>query len=266
MLVDSHCHIDYPDFEHELPACVARAREAGVGLMLNICCVLDRVERARAVVDRFPEVLLTVGVHPDDAASWTPDVDRLIALAQHDKTVGLGETGLDYFHMKASKEVQAASFRAHIEAARHTGLPLVIHSRDSDDDMLAILREEMGKGAFTGVLHCFTSGEALGLGAAELGLYVSISGVATFKKAEPLREIIRKLPLSQLLVETDAPYLTPEPVRGRRNEPAFVAHVAARMATLFGVGKEEFARQTTDNFFRLFPKAEAFRPAGKLAA
>lgn len=255
MLVDSHCHLDFPDFAEEMPDVLARARNADVGLMLTICTHVTRFERVLAVAEAYDNVYCTVGIHPHEAGK-EPAIDaaRLITLAQHPKVVGFGETGLDYFYEHSPRAEQQRSFRAHIGAARETGLPVVIHTRDADADTAAILREEMEEGAFPGLIHCFSSGPELAALAIEFGLYVSLSGIITFKGAEALRETVRALPLDRILVETDAPYLAPVPKRGKRNEPAFVAHTAAKLAEIRGVTPETIAAATTENFLRLFGK------------
>jgi TatD DNase family protein len=255
MLVDSHCHLDFPDFADELDDVVQRARDGGVGLFLTINTHLSRFERVLAVAERFPDVYCTVGTHPHEAGSEPlAEIGKLVELANHPKVVGFGETGLDYYYDKSPREQQRASFRAHIAAARQTGLPVIVHTRDADDDTIAILAEEMGKGAFTGLIHCFSSGPELAAKAVEMGLYISISGIVTFKKAEALQETVKGVPLDRLLVETDCPYLAPIPFRGKRNEPAYVAHTAAKLAELKGVAPEELAQATTGNFMRLFNK------------
>ncbi len=255
MLVDSHCHLDFPEFAPELDAVVARAREAGIGTMLTIGTSLDRFAGVLAIAERYPDVWCSVGVHPHEAekeGQGTPD--RLIELARHPKVVGIGETGLDYFYEHSPRQQQIASFRAHIAASRVTQLPLIVHTRDADQDTADILAEEYAKGAFPGLIHCFSSTAIVSDKAIELGLSISISGIVTFKPAEELRGIVRGLPLDRLLVETDAPYLAPVPKRGKRNEPAFVAHTAAKVAELKSIGMSELAKATTANFFRLFTK------------
>ena len=255
MIVDSHCHLDFPDFDGERDELIARAKEAGVELMVTICTHIRKFDQVRAIAEAYPEVYCSVGTHPHNAGTERGiPVDEIVQLAEHPKVVAIGEAGLDYFYDKAPRDAQAEGLRIHIEAARQTGLPLVIHSRDADDDMAAILREEMGKGAFLALLHCFSSGRDLALTGIELGLYVSFSGILTFKKSEELRDIARELPADRLLVETDAPYLAPQPRRGKRNEPAYTAMTAAVLAEVRGVSDEEIARQTTENFFRLFKK------------
>lgn len=257
MLVDSHCHLDFKDFEGELDAVVERAGAAGVGLMVTISTKLTEFGGVLAVAERYDNVVCSVGIHPHEAAA-EPDIDaaKLIELAQHPKVVGIGETGLDYYYEHSPREAQRRSFRAHIIAARETGLPLIVHARDADGDTAEILADEMGQGAFSGLLHCFSSGPDLARAALGLGLYISFSGIVTFKKADELREIAATVPLDRLLVETDAPYLAPVPNRGKRNEPAFVAHTAAKVAELKSVAPEALAEATTDNFFRLFSKAD----------
>jgi len=255
MLVDSHCHLDFPDFEGETDALIARARAAGVERMVTISTRVRQFDRIRAIAEAHDEVFCSVGTHPHNAAE-EPDVsaDDLVRLAQHSKVVAIGEAGLDYFYDKSPRDAQARGFRTHIAAARATGLPLVIHARDADADIAAILREETGKGAFPFILHCFSSGRALAQTGVELGGYVSFSGILTFKRSEELRDIAAQLPRERLLVETDAPFLAPVPFRGKRNEPAYVAHTAAVLGEAIGVSADEIARITTDNFFRLFSK------------
>ena len=260
MLVDSHCHLDFPEFAPELDAVVARAVAADVRVCVSIATTLKNFPRVRVIAEQFGNVYCSVGIHPHEAeaeplAGPTP----LIELATHPKVVGIGETGLDFYYAHSPREVQIANFRAHIEAARQTGLPLIVHTRDAEDDTIAILNEEMGKGAFTGVIHCFTGTPRLAEAALKLGFFISVSGIATFKKADALRDTLRMVPLERLLVETDAPYLAPLPYRGKRNEPSFVVHTARALADLKGVSADEVARITTDNFFTLFTRAE--RPA-----
>jgi len=260
MLVDSHCHLDFADFNDDLREVVKRAGQSGIGHMLTICTHISKFAQVRAVAETYDNVFCTVGIHPHNAGTEemvTPE--DLIEAAEHQKVVGFGETGLDYFYEYSPREDQQSQFRAHIEAARRSGLPLVIHTRDADEDMAGILRDEAGKGPFPGLLHCFSSSRKLAETALELGLYISISGIVTFKKADGLRETVATVPLDRLLVETDAPYLSPVPKRGKRNEPAFTAHTAAKVAEIKGVAKDYLARATTDNFFRLFAKARRGR-------
>lgn len=260
MLVDHHCHLDFPDFADDLAGVVARAKSAGVGTLVTISTRIRQFDQVLAVAERFEDVYCSVGTHPHNADEEL-DIPpaEIVRLAQHPKVVAIGEAGLDYHYQRSSAEGQARGFRNHIAAARETGLPLEIHSRDADADMLAILRDEHAKGPFPAVLHCYTGGEELALGAVELGLYVSFSGVISFKKTEALAALARKLPLDRLLVETDAPFLAPVPFRGKTNEPAYVVHTAAALARIRGVTEAEIAEATTANFFRLFTKAR--RPA-----
>lgn len=256
MLVDSHCHLDFPDFDDELDAVMSRAAEAGIGTALTISTHVTRFDRVRAIAERYENVFCTVGIHPHEAAT-EPEVtpEHLIRLADHPKVVGIGETGLDYFYEHSPRAAQEKSFRVHIRAARETGLPLVVHTRDADMDMARILTEEQIAGRFSGVLHCFSSSRTLAETALSLGLYISLSGIVTFKKATDLRETAKALPLDRVLVETDSPYLAPVPKRGKRNEPAFVAHTAAELALLRGIDADTLSAATTDNFFKLFAKA-----------
>jgi TatD DNase family protein len=255
MLVDSHCHLDFPDFADDLDGIIARAIEAGVGRMLTINTHLTRFSGVLAVAERFDNVWCTVGIHPHEAGTEpAAEVGRLVELSRHPKVVGFGETGLDYYYDKSPRERQRASFRTHIAAAREADLPVVIHTRDADEDTAAILAEEMGKGAFTGLIHCFSGGLQLAEKAIELGMYISVSGIITFKTADMLRDTIAAVPLDRLLVETDAPFLAPIPFRGKRNEPAYTAHTAAKLAEIKAVPTAEIERVTTDNFHRLFTK------------
>lgn len=255
MLVDSHCHLDFPEFESDLEGVLARAAEAGIGKMLTISTRLDRFPKILEIAERHDNVWCSVGIHPHEA-EHDPDVSvaRLIELAQHPKVVGFGETGLDYFYEHSPRDIQQAVFRTHIRAARQAGLPIIIHNRDSDDDTAAILTEEAAQGPFTGLIHCFSASRQLADTAIKLGLYLSLSGILTFKKAEELRQIIADQPLDRLLVETDAPFLAPLPHRGKRNEPAFTALTAAKLAEIKGVGRDQLAQATTANFHRLFTK------------
>ncbi|HWK43931.1 MAG TPA: TatD family hydrolase [Stellaceae bacterium] len=254
--VDSHCHLDFPDFAPERDEVIARARRAGVGTLLTICTKVTEFDRVRAIAETDPNIWCTVGIHPHEAAAEPSlNAEQLAALTRHPKVVGIGECGLDYHYDNSPRAQQAAVFRAHLVAGRETGLPIVVHTREADEDTAAILSEESGGGALRGVLHCFTSGRALAERALELGFSISFSGITTFKNAAALREIARDVPLDRLLVETDAPYLAPVPMRGKRNEPAYVVHTATALAELRGIAPAELARITTANFFRLFDKA-----------
>ncbi len=255
MLVDSHCHLDFPDFADDLDGVVGRAREKGVGRMVTISTRVRRHDGLLAIAGQFADVFCSVGTHPHHAHEEL-DVTAadLIAHTRHPKVVAIGEAGLDYHYDNSPRDAQEQGFRAHIAAARETGLPLVIHSREADDDMANILEEEAGKGAFAAVLHCFTGGRDLAMRGVKLGHYVSFSGILTFKNSQALRDIAVALPAERILVETDAPYLAPNPHRGKRNEPAYVAETAKVLAQTRGVSADEIARQTTENFFRLFSK------------
>ena len=258
-IVDSHCHLDFPDFAGEEGALVARARAAGVGRMVTICTRLRQEPQVRALAEAHAPVFYAAGTHPMSAAEEPlATVAELVALARHPKMVAIGETGLDYHYSADSAAVQAESLAIHIEAARQTGLPLVIHSRDADTDMARILTEAHRAGPFACVMHCFTSGAALAEAALGLGFYLSISGIATFRSAEDLRAIFAAAPRDRLLVETDSPYLAPQSHRGKRNEPAFVADTVRRMAPALGMEPDELAAVTTANFDRLFAKAAAW--------
>lgn len=265
MLIDSHCHLDFPELSEELPKVLARAREAGVGRIVTISTRVRNFRQVRAIAEQNEMVFCSVGTHPHNAhEELDVTADQLCEMASHPKVVAIGEAGLDYFYKKSPKRAQARGLKTHIEAARRTGLPLVIHSRDADNDMASILNRESEKGAFPFVLHCFSSGEYLAQTGISLGGYVSFSGILTFRNSGLLREIAAQLPLDRLLLETDAPYLAPQPWRGKRNEPAFVAETARILAGIKGVSEDEIRRITTENFFRLFSKVK--RPeAGETA-
>lgn len=257
MLVDSHCHLDFPEFEGELDDVVTRAGEAGIGHMLTICTRVTKFDGVLAIAEKYDNVFCTVGVHPHNAED-EPEVtaEHLGRMADHPKVVGLGETGLDFHYENSPRDVQERSFRAHIAAARETGLPLVVHTRDADDDMARVLRDEHEKGPFTGLIHCFSAGGDLAEQVLGIGFSISFSGIVTFNKADEIRDVARNVPLDRILVETDSPYLAPMPKRGKRNEPAFTAFTAARVAEIKGLDADAFARATTENFFRLFSKAK----------
>ena len=257
MLVDSHCHLDYLARDGDLEDVVARARRAGVGRMLTICTKVTEFGVIREIAARHDDVWCSVGIHPHEAASEPPvTTEKLVALSRDARVAGIGETGLDYFYEHSPREQQQTSFRAHIAAARETGLPLIVHTRDADDDTAAILEDEYARGPFPGVIHCFSTGHELAERALAIGFYISLSGIVTFKKAEALRNSAAILPLDRLLVETDAPYLAPVPKRGKRNEPAYVVHAAAALAELRGIAINEIETSTTDNFFNLFKRVE----------
>jgi TatD DNase family protein len=252
MLVDSHCHLDFAK-EEERAGIIARARGAGVRTLLTISTKLEEFPGVRAIAESDPDIWCSVGVHPHEAEVEPVAAEALVALTKHPKVVGIGETGLDFYYEHSPREQQSQIFRAHLAASRETGLPIIVHTRDADPEAIAILEEEKPR---AGVIHCFSTGRELAERAVAMGFYISISGIATFKNAQALRDIIRDLPLERLLVETDAPYLAPVPMRGKTNEPAFMVHTAALVAQLKGVTQEELARVTTENFFKLFSKAQ----------
>ncbi|MDP2205266.1 MAG: TatD family hydrolase [Alphaproteobacteria bacterium] len=258
MLVDSHCHLDYPDFAEEgVAEIVGRARSAGVQQMLTICTQIAHFDRIRAVADAFPYIHCTVGTHPHHAAEEAEvslSTADIVALTKLPKVAGIGETGLDYYYDYAPRDVQQRVFENHIAAGLETDLPLVIHTRDAEEDTMRILREA-GQGKARGVMHCFSGTKWLAEQALDIGFYISFSGIITFKKAEELREVVRRTPLDRILVETDSPYLAPVPKRGKRNEPSFVVHTARMVAELKGVSYEDIVHQTGENFFNLFGRA-----------
>jgi TatD DNase family protein len=255
MLVDSHCHLDFPDFASELDAVVARAEAAGVGRIVTISTRVRRHADVLAIAERFPDVYCSVGTHPHNAhEELDVTAAELVQRARHPKVVAIGEAGLDYHYDYSPRDAQEQGFRAHIAAARETALPLVIHCREADADMARILEEETARGPFSAVLHCFTGTRELALAGIRLGLYVSFTGILTFKNSAYLREIAVELPADRILVETDAPYLAPGRYRGKRNEPAYVVETAKVLAQARGTSLDEIARQTTENFFRLFAK------------
>lgn len=255
-IVDSHCHLDFPDFAGELPQVIERARAAGVTRMVTICTRLALEPQVRAIAEAYAGVFYAAGVHPMRAGEDPmATVEELVGFAAHPKFVGIGETGLDYHYTAETKDQQQESLRIHIEAARQTKLPLIIHARSADEDMARILAEEHRAGAYPCVMHCFSSSAELGRAALDLGFYLSMSGITAFPKSAELREIFAAAPLDRILLETDSPYLAPPPHRGKRNEPAYTAHTAAKGAEVFGLSLEEFAKATSANFDRLFWKA-----------
>lgn len=257
ILVDSHCHLDYFLRDGDLNDALGRARATGVGCLVTIGTRLSDFETVLSIAQNNADVFCTVGVHPHEAGKESlssPDI--LIEKSQHPRVVGLGESGLDYHYDHAPRDRQAVSFRAHIAAARETGLPLVVHTRDADDDTVAILRDEYQKGPYLALIHCFTAGRNLAMAAVEMGFYISLSGVLTFKSGQAVRDIVRDLPRERLLVETDSPYLAPVPFRGKRNEPSFVQYTARVLAEVTSRSEDEIKKQTTENFFRLFQKAD----------
>ena len=255
-IVDSHCHLDFPDFEGEIPNLVSRAEEAGVKRMVTICTRLKNEPKVRKIAEKFNAIYYAAGTHPMSASTEPlATVDQLIKIAQHPKMVGIGETGLDYHYTAESADIQKTSLKIHIEAARETNLPLIIHSRAADEDMAAILKDEFNKGSYNCVMHCFSSSVELAKLSLDLGFYLSMSGIITFKKSEELRTIFKLAPIDQVLIETDSPYLSPVPFRGKRNEPSYTAHTAEMGASIYGLDYETFANQTTKNFNKLFSKA-----------
>jgi TatD DNase family protein len=261
-ITDSHCHLDFPDFEGRLDDVLAEAKAAGVTRMVTICTKLRNLDTVRAIAEAHAPVFFAAGTHPMSAADEPlVTVEELVAVAEHPKCVGIGETGLDYHYTADSRDIQQTSLRLHIEAARRTGLPLIIHARDADEDMARILSEEHGRGAYSCVMHCFSSSAALAETALGLGFYLSMSGITAFPKSQALRDIFAAAPIDRILVETDAPYLAPPPYRGKRNQPAYVAHTARRAAETFGIDYVAFAAQTEANFDKLFSKAVRDRAA-----
>jgi len=255
-LVDSHCHLDFDDFGSDMEAVLARAKESGVERMLTICTRVTKFDQVLAIAQAHDNIRCTVGIHPHEA-EHEPDVDvaRLVELAKHPKVVGIGEAGLDYFYDKSPRERQQQVFATHIEASRVSGLPIVVHSRDADEDTVRLLQDGAKLGGLTGVIHCFTSTQYLADAALEMGFYISLSGIVTFKSAGALRDVAKSIPLDRLLVETDSPYLAPIPMRGKRNEPSFVRHTATYVADFLGLSLADLAEKTTANFDRLFAKA-----------
>jgi len=259
-ITDSHCHLDSPDFEGEIPDLITRAAEAGVARMVSICTRLGKEPTVRAIAEAHDPIFFAVANHPMNVAeNPMATVEQLVEIAKHPKMIGIGETGLDYHYTAETKAIQQQSLRIHIEAARQTSLPLIIHSRAADDDMIQILTEEHKAAPYTCVLHCFSSTAELGRAALDLGFYLSMSGIATFKKSQELRDIFAAAPVDRILVETDSPYLAPMPYRGKRNEPAYTAHTAQVGAEVFSMDYTDFAAQTEANFNTLFPKANAWR-------
>jgi TatD DNase family protein len=266
MLIDTHCHLDFPDFAEDLDAYVARAEAAGVGRMVTISTRVARFPTYAALAERYASVWCSVGTHPHGAhEELDVTAEQLVELSKHPRCVAIGEAGLDYHYDSSPREAQAQGFLTHIAAARESRLPLVIHAREADEDVAAILRAEMAKGAFSAILHCFTAGSMLARTGVELGHYVSFSGILTFKTSEALREIARSVPMDRLLVETDAPYLAPVPYRGKRNQPAYVVETAKVLAEVKGVSYEEMARITSENARRCYWKMDNAAPLAQVA-
>lgn len=255
MLVDSHCHLNYPQFA-DLDAVIARAKGMGVGLMQTISTKRSDFATVKAIASAHSEVYCSIGIHPHEAEPHEDiTLEELLAEANHPRVIGIGETGLDFYYEHSPRVAQETLFRRHIEAGRQLGLPVIVHSRDADEDTVRILEDEMKKGAFRFLIHCFSTGQYLADKSVEMGGYISISGIITFKKSQALRDSVATIPLHSLLVETDAPYLAPEPYRGKSNEPGYTSFVAERVAAIKGVSVEDTHKATTDNFFRLFSKA-----------
>ena len=258
-ITDSHCHLDFDSFDEDRDAVVARALDAGVTRMVTICTKLRLEPQVRAIAETYAPVFYAAGTHPMSAADEPlARVEDLVTMAMHPKFVGIGETGLDYHYTADSKDIQQESLRIHIEAARQTGLPLIIHARAADDDMSDILTQEHKAAPFSCVMHCFSSGPDLAAAMLDLGFYLSMPGIAAFPKSQPLRDIFATAPVDRILVETDAPYLAPPPFRGKRNEPSYTVHTAKVGAEVFQMDYADFAQQTQHNFDRLFRKAAAY--------
>lgn len=256
-LVDSHCHLNFPDFREDIEDVIKNARASGVGVMQTICTEVEEFDEVLGIAEKHEGIYCSVGVHPNESGEKKPaDLQYLLSKTSHPKVIGIGETGLDYHYERSDRAIQQESFRIHIDAARQSGLPLIVHTRVADEDTVAILTEEMKKGAFKGLIHCFTSSQMLAEKSVELGLYISLSGIISFKNAQAIRDTVKTLPLERLLIETDAPFLAPLPHRGKRNEPAYVKHTNQKLAEIKGISEEECAAVTTTNFFRLFDKAK----------
>lgn len=252
MIIDSHCHLNYPEFA-DLPAVIARAKEAGVGMMQTISTQRSDFAVVKRMAETYPEIYCSIGIHPHEAEPHEDiTLDELLEEASHPRVIGIGETGLDFYYEHSPRVAQETLFRRHIEAGRILNKPVIVHSRDADADTVRVLADEYAKGAFPFLIHCFSSGDYLAEKSVEMGGYISVSGIITFKKSQALRDITAKVPLDRLLVETDAPYLAPEPHRGKPNEPAWTAHVAACLAAIKHVSIEQIHTQTTENFFQLF--------------
>lgn len=257
MLVDSHCHLNFPDFADDFSLMLDRAKEAGIGLMQTICTNLDEMAQLLCIAEKYDNIYASVGVHPNNVEKQdVASSSQILSYTGHNKVIGIGETGLDFYYEKSSKQKQIESFRNHIQAARVSNLPIIIHTRSADQETIDVLEEEMKIGKFKGLIHCFSTGKNLAYKAIEMGLYISISGIVTFKKANDLQDIVKTLPLSRLLLETDAPYLAPVPYRGKRNEPSFVHNTASFLSELLSIPYSEIVTQTTANFLNLFDKVD----------
>lgn len=256
MLIDSHCHLDFPEFVEDRDDVIRRAREVGVRLMLTISTKITEADKIISLAEAYEDLVCSIGIHPHEAGSEPEtSADELARIAAHPKVVGIGETGLDYYYEHSPREAQKKNFQSHISASRDTNLPLIVHARDADTDTATILEEETAKGSFPGLIHCFTAGPELAERALNIGMYISFSGIATFKNAQEIRDVIEIVPLDRILVETDAPFLAPTPHRGKRNEPSFVRHTAELIADIKGISYQEFIDISGTNFFKLFTKA-----------
>ena len=257
MLVDSHCHLDYKDFSDDINNVVKRAEMNNIGTMVTICTNISSFASVKEISQRFDNIYCSIGVHPHAASKeGQKSPDKLIEHCEYNKIIGIGETGLDYYYDYSTKEDQKSNFLVHIDAARKTGLPLIIHSRDDDEEMIDLLQTEYTKDPFLGVMHCFSSSRELAEAALNIGFYISFSGIITFKKADELRLIAREVPINKILIETDAPFLAPTPNRGKRNEPSFLIHTAKKLAEIKEINYEHLSEVTTNNFYRLFKRAK----------
>jgi TatD DNase family protein len=255
MIVDSHCHLDFDDLYSDLENVVVRSRGVGVGILQTISTKLSEIEKIAQIASRYPHIYHSIGVHPHEVEKeGVPTYEDLLKFSYYSKAIGIGETGLDYYYEHSQRAIQKESFVNHIRVARETGLPIIIHTRSAEDDTLSILREQMKIGIFSGLIHCFTASQEFAKECLDLGLYISVSGIITFKNATALREAIKSVPLERLLVETDSPYLAPVPMRGKANEPSFIVYTVDYLADLFGVTPKEISDTTTQNFLRLFSK------------
>ena len=256
MIVDSHCHLNFPDFKDGLDEVIDNAHSNDVGIMQTICTKLEEFDEVHALTQKYDNIYCSAGVHPCNVRKDIASVDEILALTKRDKVIGIGETGLDYYHSTELAAEQRESFKNHIEVARKTGLPAIVHTRDADDDTVNILQEEMSKGEFKALIHCFTASRELAFSCIEIGIPISLAGIITFKNAQAIRDTVKDLPLEMLLIETDSPYLAPTPHRGKRNEPAYTKHTCEMLAEIKNVSYEEAAKQTTENFLRLFDRVE----------
>lgn len=256
MLIDSHCHLNMKEFAEDLAYVIDAAKNAGVGLMQTICTRSSDFNEIISIAEKYPEIYASFGIHPHEVEhEKLLSVDEIVSKASHPKVIGIGETGLDYYYEHSKRDIQKTSFENHIRAAAEIKLPVIVHSREADDDTIAILSSEMKANEYPGLIHCFSSTRRLAESALDLGLYISIAGILTFKNAENIRETMKYVPLNRILIETDAPYLAPVPMRGKRNEPAFVRHVASCLAEVKGISPQEIEETTTANFMKLFSKA-----------